>query len=227
MRARVRPHTQGSRFSGRDVARAVAQQRHRLLRQRREHELAVDAVRQHLAGRRVDDLDEEVVLHDVEAVARFGAFAGDAGADDLAQAVDVDRHEAELGLELRAHRLGPRLRAEHADLQRELVDRDARLAQALGDVERVGRRGAEDLAAEIAQQQRLAGGDAAGYRDRQRAEPLGALVEAEPAGEQPVAVGVVDDHPRADAGHVQAVGHDLGPDVEVVLCVGDDGGPAA
>ena len=129
-----------------DVAGAVAQQRQRLLGQRREDELAVGAVRDEAAGLGVDDLDEEVVLLHVQAVARLRALGGDARADDLAQPVDVERLQAELGLELGAHGLGPRLGAEHADLERELVRADPRLAQALGDVQRVGGRAAQDLA---------------------------------------------------------------------------------
>ena len=53
---------------------------------------------------------------------------------------------------------------------------------------------AEHLGAEVGQQHRLARREAARDRDDGRADPLGAGVEAEPAGEQPVAVGVVDDH---------------------------------
>ena len=69
-----------------DVAGAVAQQRQRLLGQRREDELAVGAVRDVAAGLGVDDLDEEVVLLHVQAVARLRALGRDARADDLATA---------------------------------------------------------------------------------------------------------------------------------------------
>ena len=151
-----------------------------------------------------------------------GHSADDAGSDDLRQPVDVQRGQTERRLELLAHRLRPRLGAEHPDLQRELVHPDARLAQALRDVQRVGRRAAQHLPLQVAQQQRLARRDAAGDRDRQRAERLGALMEAEPAREQSVPVGVVHDHAGAHARHRHAARHHLRPDVEVVLRVGDD-----
>ena len=86
MRANVRPQAQRLAGQRRDVAGAVAQQRQRLLGQRREDELAVGAVRDGRAGLGVDDLDEEVVLLHVQAVARLGALGGDARADDLATA---------------------------------------------------------------------------------------------------------------------------------------------
>jgi hypothetical protein len=51
------------------------------------------------------------------------------------------------------------------------------------------------------------------------------VVEAEAAGEQPVAVGVVDEHPRAHAGHRHRTRHHLAPDVEVAGGVADDRRP--
>ena len=69
-RAVVRPHAHGSSEIRADVAGAVADQRQRLLGERREHELAFGARREGTAVRGIDDLDEEVVLLDVEAVAR-------------------------------------------------------------------------------------------------------------------------------------------------------------
>ena len=56
-----------SRGAGGDVARAVADDRQRLLGERREDQLAPLPVGQRLAGLRVDDLGEEVVLEDVQA----------------------------------------------------------------------------------------------------------------------------------------------------------------
>ncbi len=73
-----------------EVAGAVADDRHRLLGQRGEDQLAERAVRQHLAGHRVDDLRVEVVLPDVQAVLGLHALVGHAGAHHLGQPVDVD-----------------------------------------------------------------------------------------------------------------------------------------
>ena len=70
MRASVRPHAHGASVDVGDVARAVAQQRQRLLGERRDHELARLA---RATGSRVgvEHLDEEVVLVEVRAVARL------------------------------------------------------------------------------------------------------------------------------------------------------------
>ncbi len=76
-----------------DVARAVADHRHRLLRERGEHQLALAAVGQRLAALGVDDLGVEVVLEHVQAVVG-AALARYAGADDLGQAVDVEGLDA-------------------------------------------------------------------------------------------------------------------------------------
>ena len=54
----------------RDVARAIAQEWERLLGQRREDELAGLARGERLAAPRVDHLDQEVILLDVQAGAR-------------------------------------------------------------------------------------------------------------------------------------------------------------
>ena len=140
------------RVEPRDVARAIAQQRQRLLGQRRDDELAAGARRQRAAGLRVDRLEEKMVLPAVQPGARLQAFAGDARPEDLREPVDVDRGDAEPRLELRAHRLAPRLGAEHADAQRAAFEIDAVALGDLGDVEGVGGRRAEHRGGEILQQ---------------------------------------------------------------------------
>ena len=128
-----------------------------------------------------------------------------------------------LRLDVAAHGVGPRLGAEDAGVQRQLADVDAHAVGDLGDVERVGRRGAQDVGAEVLQQRDLPLGAAAGQRHHGAAEPLGAVVRAETAGEQAVAVGVVHDlaGPRAHAG--EAARHQVGPQIEVAFGVADDG----
>ncbi len=124
---RKRPAARARRAGERgEIARAVAQERHRLPRQAREHELALDvrpAARAPVSG--FDDLDDEVVLADVGA-RLLGALTGDAGTHHLGEPVDVERAQAEPPLDLVAHRDRPGLGAEQAVRQGVLARVDAR-----------------------------------------------------------------------------------------------------
>ena len=111
-------------------------------------------------------------------------------------------------------------------LHRQLAEIDAHAFGDLGDVERIGRRGAQHAGAEILQQRDLPLGHAAGHRHHGAAEPLGAVVRAEPAGEQAVAIGVVHDVARPRAGAGDAARHQVGPEIDVALGVADHGGLA-
>ena len=53
------------------------------------------------------------------------------------------------------------------------------------------------------------------------AQPLGAVVEAEPAGEQPVAVGILHQHAGPAAGGAHAARDDVGPGLDVAPAVAD------
>src|SRR6266487_6852440 len=103
-----------ARIDSGDIAGPVAQDRHGLPGQRGEDQLAKGPWRQRRAGGGVDNLREEVVFVDVQPALRLDAFAGDAGADDLREPVDVERLQAEQRLDLDAHRLGPWLGTEDA-----------------------------------------------------------------------------------------------------------------
>ena len=78
----VRPQEHFSRVTHTDVPGAVAQQRECLLGDGGEHQLTLAALGQHLAGVRVDDLSDEVVLVDVHP-SLGGALEGDTGAGQL------------------------------------------------------------------------------------------------------------------------------------------------
>ena len=208
-----------------DVAGPVAQQRQRLLGQRGEDELAFGS-RRHGAPAGVDHLDDEVVLLHVQPGAGR-ALGRHPGPAHLGQAVEVDRTQRQRLLDLPAHGLGPRLAAEQPEPHRQRSGAPVPvLGQGLRDRQRVRRRRDQDVGAEVAQQHRLPGGEAAGHRDHRCPDPLSALVEAEAAGEQPVAVGVVDHHAGPDAGHRHAPRHQLGPRLQVAPGVADNGGLA-
>ena len=123
----------------------------------------------------------------------------------------------------RAHGLAPGLGAEAAVAQREPAQVDAHAVRDLGDVERIGRRRAQDARAEILHQHHLPLGGAAGDRHGGQAEPLGAVVESEPAGEQPVAEGVVEDVAGLGAHAGERARHQVRPQVEIGPGVADDG----
>jgi hypothetical protein len=124
-------------------------------------------------------------------------------------------------LDLGAHLRRPRLRAEDADLQRRRARVDALALHLVEDREHVGGRHHDDLGREVADELHLALGQAARDRDDRAAEPLGAVVGAQAAGEEAIAVGDVDDHAAAPACGADRAGHDVGPGVDVASGVAD------
>ncbi len=199
----------------------VAHDRHRLLGQAGEDQLAVVPVGQHLPGLGIDDLGVEVVLPDVQAVLGLDALAGDPRTDHLGQAVDVDRVQAGPLLNLGAQVLGPRLGAEDADLQRAVARVQALPLELVEQSEHVGRRHQDRVRLEVGDELHLTLGHAARDGDDRAPEPLGAVVRSEAAGEQSVAVGDVDPPARAYARGAQGSRDDVGPHGDVVLGVAD------
>ena len=82
----------------------------------------------------------------------------------------------------------------------------------------------DDGGAEVLEQHDLAPGVAAGHGDHRGPQAFGAVVGAQAAGEQAVAVGVVDDIAPVGAGRGQGPGHELGPGLQVPCGVGHRGG---
>ena len=145
------------------------------------------------------------------------------GPDHLGQAVDVDRMHVEGLLDLGAHRVGPRLGAEDADLQRRFRRIDALRAEFVEDRQHVARRHGDHLGLEIDDQLHLALGHAARHRNRRAAELFGAVVQAEPAGEQPVAERHMHLHAAPAAARIDAARADVGPGLDVARRVADHG----
>ena len=206
---------------GGQVVRPVADHRHRALAQRGEHQFALGAVGQQLAGLRVHDLRVEVVLENVQP-GLVRALDGHTRADDLREAVDVVRLDAAVRLDVPAHRLGPGLRAENARAQRQLLDVHAQFAGPLDQVDEVAGRAADGGDVEVLHDHDLPVGVAAGDRDDRRAERLRAVMRAEAAGEQAVAVRVLDDVAGMQPAGGETAHHHARPDVHVLLRVGDD-----
>ncbi len=133
----------------RDVAGPVADGGQALRGERREHELALLALGEDLAGVGVDDLGVEVVLPDVQPALDLGALDGDARADDLGEAVDVDGRHAQRRFDLLAHRVGERLGADDDRRDGQLADVDPARCRLLGEVQAVRRGTRERVALEV------------------------------------------------------------------------------
>ncbi len=202
------------------VPRPVPDHGHGLLRQGGEHELALGPVREHLAGGRVDDLGQEVVLEEVET-GLGRALRTDARTDDLGEPVDVVGPDAGVGLDPLAHRLAPGFRAEDAHPH---PDRGPGVLGVLDQVKEVGGGRADDGHAEVVHHHELPLVVAAGHGDHGGAERLAAVVGAETAGEEAVAVAVLDHVAPVDAAGDEGPDHDLLPDLDVLPGVGDDDG---
>src|SRR4029078_4802060 len=152
-------------------------------------------------------LYEEVVLVHVRAVPALEALGRHTAAHHLRQAVAVERGAPERALDRLAQPLRPGLRAEDARAEAQA----RRLGDVVGDREGVARRAAEDLGAEVLEQLSLARRVAAGRGDHGAAEALGAVVEAQAAGEESVAGGDVEDRSRAGSGRRARGGAAGGP----------------
>jgi hypothetical protein len=163
----------------------------------------------------------------MQAVLGLDALVRDARADHFGEAVDVERVHGEALLDLAAHRLGPRLRPADADLQRTGARIEALALELVGDRQQVGRRDHDDVRPEIVDQLDLALGHAAGHRHHRAVEPLRAVVRAEPASEQSVAVHHVDDITGAAAGRLDAARAHLRPHLDVAPGIADHGGLAS
>ena len=199
-------------LEAREVAGAVAHHRGAEAVEGGEDEFAFLAVGQRLEGVGIDDLRVEVVLPDVQPV-RVLAVAGDAGAGDLGETVDVVGGDAGDLLDARADFVRPRLRAEDAVLQLGVAaEVDAELLGHGGEVEEVARRAADDGDAEVLHEHDLLFGVAGAGRQHRAAELLRAVVGAEAAGEESVAVGDLHHVVAGDAVHGHAPGDALGPD---------------
>ena len=100
---------------------------------------------------------------------------------------------------------------------------DAGLVAGVGDDERVGRRAHQDLRGEVAEELYLLLRVAPRHRDDGASETLGAVVRPEPAGEEAVAVGDVDEVAGTSAGGADRARDERRPGVDVARGVAHDG----
>ncbi len=167
-----------------------------------------------------------MVFPDMRTVLGLDGFAGHARSDDLGQAVDVDRVDAQARLDLPSHFVGPGFGAEQADAQTGAVRLDALARQFVGDGQRIGRRGHQHGGLEVHDHLHLLLGLAARHRNHGRAETFDAVMRAEPAGEQAVAVGIEDDVVGGRAGRAQRARHHRRPHGDIAFGIADHCGLA-
>ncbi len=96
---------------------------------------------------------------------------------------------------------------------------DIHLPGRFDQVQEVARRAADRGNAEVLHDHELALGVAAADRDHGRAQSLGAVVRPQAAGEEAVAVGVLDDVAAMEPARGEGPDHDLRPDVQIGLRV--------
>jgi hypothetical protein len=128
-----------------------------------------------------------------------------------------------LHLDVAAHRLGPGLGAEDADLERASCAGPSLALELLDDHLHVARRDHDDVGLEVADQLHLLFGLAAAHRAPRCSPALGAVVRAQAAGEQAVAVGHVHHVAGAPARRADRARHQVGPAVDVAARVAHHG----
>ena len=107
------------------------------------------------------------------------------------------------------------------NLQGRFAGIQALLPEFVQDRQHVARRHRDDVGLEVVDQLHLPFGHAAGHRHHGAAELFRAVMRAEPAGEQAVAIGVVHDHAGAAAGGADRARHHVGPHVDIGLGIAD------
>ena len=207
----------------RKITGAVADKRAALARERGDDELAELAVGYRLERFGVDDFNEELVFGNMQAMA-FGAFHRNARAHDLGKAVDVAILHAELFADFLTHGLGCRLCAQNGARKLEVLRGViAHFDRRIGDEQRIGWRGAQDIGLEVPHELDLALGIARRAGNDHAACGFAAHMRAQTAREQAVAIRDLDGGMRAAAKHRNAAREAVAPVGQVVLRIADNG----
>ena len=207
-------------FSGQDagqVTGTIAQQRHGLALERGQHQFTDFSVRNGFEGVRIHNLHNVVVFPNVHAVL-LGTFEGDTGTAHLRHAEGVVRLHAQHLFDALARILGVRLGTDHEGAESGVpAGIDALFTHDLIQAGGVRRDGVHHGGAEVREELQLTQGVAGRCGDGKHAHLLGAVLEAESAGEHPVARCVLENVLGTAAHHPQAAGDGIGPFVQVLL----------
>ena len=163
-----------------------------------------------------------MVFPDMQAVLGLDALAGYARSHHFREAVDVHRMDVERLFDLGAHGVRPGFRPEDADLERRLARVEALLLELVENRQHVGRRDHDHVRLKIVDELNLSLGHAARHGDHRATEALGAVMGAQPAGEEAIAIGHMRLHAGATAAGPNGAGDHIGPVFDVALRVADD-----
>ena len=160
------------------------------------------------------------------AILGLDAFAGHTRPHDFRQTVNVDRVDAHALFNRHAHVVGPRLGAKNTDAQRSGCGVNALALVLVGNRQHVAGRDHDDVGLKVLNQLHLPLGLTAAKRHDGEAELFGAIVRAQAAGEQAIAVADVHHIARFGAAGPDAARHHGGPGVDVARRVAHHGGLA-
>src|SRR4051794_17894255 len=141
-----------------------------------------------------------MVLPDRWSIFGRAIFLRDAWAHHFGQPVNINSAQGERLLDLASHSLSPGLRTEDPDFEAARSRIDAARAEFVQETKHVARRHHHDVRLEVEDQLDLARCLATGHWDNHAAEPLGAIMCAQSAGEQAVSIGDMDLHSRPASG---------------------------
>ena len=167
-----------------------------------------------------------MVFPDGGAVFALHALLGNPRAHYLRQAVNVHGVDMHTLLDFPAHGFCPGLGTEDADPQRQPAGIDSLPLHLVGNVEHVGRSDHDDIRVEIADELNLLFGLPTGHGDDSATEHFSAVMGAETAGKQAIAVGDMHFVGRDTAGRPNGAGHHLGPGFDILPGITHDRGLA-
>ncbi|GAF26231.1 acyl-CoA synthetases (AMP-forming)/AMP-acid ligases II [Moorella thermoacetica Y72] len=208
----------GSGDQAGDIPGAVTDDRQGFLGEGGNHQFAPLARGQLLPGHRIDNFNQKVVGKDMETVFLL-ALNPHPGADNLAQAVDVDGADAQALLDLLAHAFRPGFGTEDPAAELYFLGFDPHLRHYFRDMQGIGRSTGQDGATIVLHDHYLALGVAAGNWNYGGPQAFGAVVDSQAAGKEAIPVGVLNDIMPGGAAADEGPGHEFGPDVDVVAGV--------
>ena len=204
-----------ARQQSREIACPVADDRQGFLGQAGKDQLAHFAIGDRFTRFGVDDLGVEMVFPDGRAVLGFDALTGHTRAHHLGQAVNVHGVNGHALLDRTSHVIRPGFRTKDANAQRAAGGIDPLTLKLVGDRQHVAGGDHDDVRLEILDQLHLALGLAAAKGHHRQTQFFSAVVCAQSAGEQAVAIAHMHQITGLGTPGADAARHHGGPGVNV------------